>query len=396
MPKKIAKHPQKRRRQPAHRAGLVLVLAGALLVGGAQPGQACTPVLTGFASSAYAAIVAKVAASIYAITTGFASLYDPVTRYANQTTNNHQNEVGVLGIMTDRRVATMSATGTAESRLRVAQEMVQPSRVACRQVMSQVLYKETWPEYATQRVALLKPETDFSLNRPGTASERGTLAALSQAFQYRCSKYADVTNMLIPAGVTCAGGDPAYIDMDTKPAQSIFEPVVYPDADRELAAKDTIRMLIQVAPGDPLRGPALSRVDGQNLHVERMKNLTRMNLARGVLQDAVAMRTKQTTAFTDGRSGLSRMERLRELMTGRTNGATGLSVAAQMDQIQLAAQPENANVQSYAARLAGQRMLLLELIRMTEQMVALEAVRLAVRVEENPAGQATLAGRAIQ
>ncbi len=384
------------RRKARGRRGLTLLLVAVLLVGGARPGYACTPVLTGFASSAYAAIVAKVAASIYAITTGFGSLYDPVTRYANQTTNTRQNQVGVMGIMSDRRVTTMSAVGTAESRLRIAQEMAQPSRVACRQVTSQVVYKETWPEYSDLRVAQLKPETDFSLNRPGTTSERGTLAALSSAWQYRCSKYADVTNMMIPSGVTCAGGDPAYIDMDTKPAQSIFEPIVYPDAQHEQAAADTIRMLIQVAPGDPLRGPALSRVDGQNLHVERMQNLTRMNLARGVLQDAVAMRTRQTTALSDGRSGLSRMERLRELMTGRTSGATGLSVAAQMDQIQLAAQPENANVQSYAARLAGQRMLLLELIRMTEQMVALEAVRVAVRVEENPAGTPSLAARVVQ
>jgi hypothetical protein len=376
---------------------MALFLAAVLVTAPVHRAQACTAIIAGYGAASIAGIGAEIAALTLAITDGFTELKDVLVRLANQITNNNQNFTDATAIENDKHTTNVAASAIGQVRTEAAVQMV-PSRVACRVVTRQRFLNQTTPEYLAVRNAMVQPATDYAMSAPGQPSEKGALAALNAAWNNRCTNYADVANMSIPSGVTCPGpGNPDYINLDITPQKTLFGPIMYQDPQYQTAAIDTIRLLTQVAPDDPIRGPALSRAEGQNIHVLRMRDLTRMNLVRSILEDSVALRAVPTTAGPDGRK-ISRLGRYIELMTGQKaeEYVSGTTTTAQLDAVLAAAEPENANVQSVATRLAAQKMMLIEFLRMTEQMVAVEAVNLAVQVEGSRAGDVGIAARVIQ
>jgi hypothetical protein len=245
--------------------------------------------------------------------------------------------------------------------------------------------------FQTSRAGTQTLFNNFSTNALGTDSERGTLYALNRRFNDRCTKYANTATMLPPPGITCPGGDANFRDLDIQPWKAVIDPITFTSTAYRDAAIDSVRMLTEIAPPDPLKGPALSRTDGQNLHMLRMRDTTRMNLARGVLEDMVAMRTESTG--DDGRK-VSRLGRYIELITGQR--VDGNTLSGELPVIMAAGEPENAAVQTIGARLAVQQALIFELMRLTEQIVSVEAVELAVKVERSRAGNTSVATRVLQ
>jgi len=115
-----------------------------------------------------------------------------------------------------------------------------------------------------------------------------------------------------------------------------------------------------------------------------------MNLVRGVLEDIAAMRT------VDAASGQthSRLVRFEELVTGlKYDTATGTfpSTPADMTDISVSEDSENASMQMLASRLATSLGLKFETNRLMEQIVAMEAVDLAIKVESARSQGATSA-----
>lgn len=362
--------------------------------------QACAQLISQNVDSSVDGVVDRISSLSEDVSEGFEDLLDVLPKLANQTSNNDQNLMNSYSGMVDHQSASEHASQVAQARVRNAVQMV-PSRTTCRILSQQRSYTQSAAAYRTERSSLQSSATNYSLNAPGTPGEKGTLAALTWGYQNRCTKYADAAAMGSPPGCTGAS-NAAMIDLDIMPHKSIFSAYTYGSSDLRQAALDSVTLLTEPAPGDPVRGDTLSRENGRNIHVMRLRDLSRMNIARDILQDAVALRSPPASPGADGRS-ISRLSRLIELMTGTPlsntdhQNATMSTLASNVQDLAktAAGEPENANVQALAAQMTAQKMMLTEMLRMTEQMIAVAAVNLASDIERSRVGNTGVGARTL-
>lgn len=390
-----------RRSSGRMRRGLIAgFLACSMLVTNPVVPQACTAVISASIAPSVSVIMADIAAKSIAVTLGFTKLLGAMTKLANQGSNNGQNQMQSFSSLADHKNAASHANEVAKVRTEMAIQM-RPSRTTCQILSQQRVFSETSAQYRSARISMQEAGTKYSLNGLGTPGEKGTLAALDSAFKNRCSTYADAAALGSPPG--CSGAaDSALIDLDITPQKSIFSAYTYASADLRQAALDSVALLTEPAPPDPVRGSALSRTEGRNIQVNRMRDLTRMNMARDILQDAVALRSEAPAAARDGRQ-IGRLSRLIELMVGNPlsdadhHAATMSTLATeiQKEAVTAAGEPENANVQALAAKLTAQKMMLTEMLRMTEQMIAVAAINLAADVERSRTGNTSVNSRTL-
>lgn len=371
---------------------LVAAIGIFLLIGGSAPaGAACSAAITKDAASTTVSIGKSITAAGTYITNLFIGLNDSLTRLANQMSNGQDKLAKTMTSLTDSRI-TQSITSSLGPRRAAAAGQFVPSRVVCGLVSQSARIENTRVYYDNTRTALQKANSSYSTNTIGGPTEKGTIQATASAFVDRCQKYANPATMQVPAGLTCNGpADAALRDLDIQPWKAVLDPVMFTTDARVQAAKDAVKMLTEVVTPDPVRGPALLRSEGKTLHVNRMRDVTRMNLARGVLEDMVAMRTADLTDATSR----SRLARYIEAVTNRPfDPATqdvNNSVTQMTPEVMAAGEGENAAKQTIAAKLAIQQGLIFELMRLGEQITALEATELAIKVEQTRARTGTVA-----
>lgn len=376
------------RRPVAPRCAMALMLTAAVML--PRPAQACPAMLMGYASASTATITAYITAMSTAFSIGYLRYVDAITRLANQDSNNDQSEKKAAGTLADRAASTVTETTMAQKRVEITEQFI-PSRVVCGIATGQLRVASSMPNYTAVRAGMAQSNTVRSLNGPGSGTERGTLHAMTTVFKNRCDRYANVAVLDIPSGITCPGpSDTSMIDLDIKPWNSILQPLNIDTPELKQAAADTVILLTEPAPPDPVRGPMLTRQEGQSVAVARMRDVTRMNVARDALEDIVSMRT---TAAMCSSGDNSRLARYVELITGQK--VTGNTVSGQMSMITAAGEAKNANIQAVAARLASQKMMLMEFLRLTDHMVTMEAISLAIKAEETRGGSVSIAARPV-
>lgn len=357
------------------RLALLAALTSAVVGGGPAVGYACPAIINAPMAAAVGLVTGQLTAMGTAVAMMTTMVIDALTRSANQDTQSIQEHGEAASGLVDAKNTATASIAIGARRAKMAMEFV-PSRTACGEASQIRNLESTTAFYQQQRTNLTRASTSYSLNKPGGPTEKGSLAAAANVFKTRCSLYAN------PASVdssACAGtSDPDMVDRDIQPTKSILQNLNIETAPFQQAASDTINMLTEPVAADPVRGQALLRGEGRNIHVMRMRDVTRMNIARNALEDMVALRTSPTTAGPDGKKN-SRYARYVELMTGEqvTGNLTDRFISA----IDAAGQPESANVQGVAARLSSQKLMLVELLRMTDQLLAIEAVKLAQKVE---------------
>ena len=381
------------------RAGLRLALAVffALAAPVAPARAACTEIIVEDTALTGLGIAYDTASAGVVITQSFIELIDSLTRYANQLSNDDQNLTNGQSSLSDKLSAQVNSGTLGSFRTDAAVEFV-PSRVVCGMVGRRQAFDATNAYYGNYRTTLQNNNTSYSNNATGSGSERGTLQAVSTVFTQRCTKYANPATMNVPASMaaSCPGPtDPNFRDLDIQPWKAILDPIVYTTPARQQAAVDAIRMLTEITPPDPVRGNVLLRQEGQNLHVMRMRDVTRMNLARGILEDIVAMRSADPAA-SGAAAGKSRLARYIELVTGRDFDPSTNSLTGQLPVILAAGEPENAAVQTVSAALMTQQALLLNIISLAQQMSAAMAVDNAIAIEASRSGNVSVASRPVK
>lgn len=355
---------------------------------------ACSAAIAKDAVTTSAGIAKDSASAGLLIAQAFVELNDVLTRYANQLSNDDQNLAKSQQSLSDRLNAQITSTDLGETRTEMATEFV-PSRVVCGMVARRQALDTTQAYYASYRTTLQNDSTKYSNNATGSGSERGTLQATTSVFSQRCTKYANPATIGTIPGVSCPGPtDTNFRDLDIQPWKAILDPIAFTTPARQQAAVDAIRMLTEVVPPDPVRGNVLLRQEGQNLHVMRMRDVTRMNLARGILEDIVAMRAVDPAA-TGAAAGKSRLARYIELVTGQDFNPATNSLSGQLPVILAAGEPENAAVQTASAALLTQQALLLNIVSIAQQMSAAMAVDNAISIEASRSGNAGVASRPI-
>lgn len=372
------------------RSSLLLVVALTLGLSVPLPAQACPAMLMGYASGTVATLTAYITNMSLQFSLGYIRFVDAWTRLANQTSNNEQNRTRGIAALSDRLDTHIDATAIAAQRIDIADQFI-PSRVVCGIASSQLRVAATLPTYTGVRRDMATSNTSRSLNGPSSGAERGSLHAMSTVFKGRCDRYANTAVMQVPTGITCPGPtDSNMVDLDIQPWRSIFQPLNIDTPELKQAAADTVILLTEPAPPDPIRGPLLTREEGRNAAVMRMRDVTRMNVSRAVLEDIVAMRTTAALCTTGDNSRLARYV---ELITGQK--VSGNTISGALRAIASAGDTQNSNVQTLAASLATQRMMLSELRDITDQWVTLMAVRLALQVEKTRAADVTIAARPV-
>ncbi len=324
------------------------------------------------------------------------TLVTAVKGYAYNITMSVDAQNRARAAQSDARNQQETKEALAETRTELAKEFM-PSLTTCREVSSQRRLGKAGVMYASYRTQLQKEGLSLSTGAPGSDAEKSSLQGFNKLWTTRCSKYADPDKMSPPNGVACPGpANAALRDLDVQPWKALLDPVQFSSPERAQAAKDSIRMLTEVSPPDHVRGVALTRPQGQNLHILRMRDVARMNLARGVLEDVAAMRVADPAS---GQS-LSRLARYQELVTThKFDPATGQMIVdkTKVPEAANAAEAENAALQTAAVRVATQQGLIFEIMRVAEQILSLEAVELAMKVEKNRSSAVgSAAGRVMQ
>jgi hypothetical protein len=354
----------------------------------AQPARASCAigVIPGDTLESAADILSEALAAGMTIAYSLSTLTDAIVRLANSNAQNTETRNRARASQADARAVQETAGTVGKVRSTIAKEFV-PSASLCGEVSAQRRLGMTGAMYASYRTQLQSANTNFSSGGPGTKAEKGTVQGLANLWVDRCNKYADLTKIqtggyTLPAGVCAGATNAALKDLDIQPWKALLDPVQFPNADRETAASDSIAMLTEISPPDHVRGPALLRAEGKNLHVLRMRDITRMNLARGVLEDIAAMRK----ANPGGGIDKSRLARYFELITCQTfNTATGelTKDISKSCEVNAAKETENNALQLASSRLATQQGMMFEIMRLSEQLIALEAVELAIKVEKS-------------
>ncbi len=378
-------------RQISKKRFIYAALTFSLLMAGANsPAQAgCAGPIAKDAAATGVSLGKSVVSAGLLITQAFIELNDVLTRYANQISNNDQNLLKTQQSLSDRVSVQDNAGTVGRARAQALTQFV-PSKVVCGIVSQQQRLNTSNVHYASYRTQMQNNNTSYSNNAPGSGAERGTMQAMNTAFRARCDRYANPTTMNAPAAINCPSpsADPALRDLDIQPWKAILDPIMFTTTSRQQAAEDAVKMLTELAPPDPIRGNVLLRTEGQNLHVMRMRDVTRMNLARGVLEDIVALRSAAA-------GDKSRLARYLELVTGQDFDPASNSLSGQLQVVMAAEEPENAGIQAVSAKLATQQALLFELLRLGEQITMLDATALAIKVERSRSGGAGVSARPI-
>lgn len=361
-----------------HRLGATLIAASLLLPIGAQPAQAaCTAITVSAAMGVYSAPVAAIYAGIMTeFLTAYAKLVPYFPQLANGNSNTNQNLANGATILHDRKVAQESADTIAAVRAEMVTNFT-PSRVACVQATRQAALKASYAHYAGTREKISKDYVNTIMGKAGTIGDKGQLKRLQSHWNNRCGRYLDAASLKVEG---CAQPEADMLDLDMRVVDSMFDPLNIADNRYKKAAQDTIDLLTDVEGFDTLRGAALDRNTGQIQFVDRMRYATRMGVARNALERVVAMRDTPTEAGADGAKN-SRLARYVEMVKGQK--VEGNLLSGELPAVAMAGSPRGANVQANLAQLASQKMLLTEFVRMTEQMIAVEAVRLSVEMEDN-------------
>ena len=383
----------------------IAVASLAILVFSPVGGWACGAKVVSTAMDTIDSNMDTLIAAGVSITLGFNEVIDSLTKLANQGSNNGQNLIQSLSSLSDSASAQKVAATIGQTVSTTLAPQFMPSRTVCATVSQSRRLAATDAAVSAARSVGQSQARNFLTNAPGSFSELGAQSAIEKQFQHRCGLYANPDTMQAPSGLCAGAADSEFTDLDIQPWKAILDPITYQDTGSPSdaygsantkyrdAGYDAVRMLTDVTPPDALKGPALGRDEGKNLHMLRMRDAARMSLATGVLQDMVAMRTVPDAASSGGTGSdgrrISRLGRYIELLTGKE--IDGNSLQGTLPTVMAAGEAENAAVQTITARLATQQGLIFELMRLTEQIVSMEAVELAIKVERSRAGSAATA-----
>lgn len=319
-------------------------------------------------------------------------LQDSVTRLANQTSNNYQNLSQTMGGLSDNITGQMRAMDVGRVRTAALLESV-PSLTACRTAsnanrMENSLYSATrLNDYSQSQLVA----TNYAANAPGGPTERGSIQASQATFNDMFNGFCDPAVVSPPTGVSCtlvndASGSPMAFRF-TQPYQAVFgvpNGTISPNAadPDNRAARLFARMATEPVPTDPLRGPALTRNEGQASFVRRQSDIAAMNLARGALDHMVDDRIG--TAAAGGES----LEYLRQRAWSDASGIA-------KDVIDRAGQPSSANMDDLAPMINENNKIYLQIYDNMMRFSAMFAAYQARRVLEHSAGQTSLASRGV-
>ncbi len=319
------------------------------------------------------------------------SFIPAITTLSYANTQNTDAENRAIATVPDLDAQRKTALALSETRVRDSAAFL-PSPTTCVVATLQRRLEKTTANYHSSRDLFTKVATRQSLNAPGSGAEKGALQSMTTLMANRCGKYANPAALQLPPAVAaqCPGtADPKMVDLDVQPWRSIFSALDLPAVGnaaihpRTQAALDTVRMLIEPVALDPVRGLALARPEGQTITVNRFKDLARMNLARGALEDMIAMRTASPVVNTTDTKKISRMARFVELIAGQD--VTPAAVGGPMNSISAAQSSKNQQLQALYSRLYAQKAMLTEFLKYTEQLMAMEAAHLSMIVEETGA-----------
>lgn len=357
--------------------GLVLALSPAVSTPARAAGE-CASAIAQDAASTAASNNLDVLLAASNMKLHFMLLANTFNLYASDVGNTAQSANNTEVALTDAKVANQTGVMAASERFETLREMT-PSTVSCAYASASQRAAKTTGARAAQMGQIQQAALKMGMNGAGTRAEKGALANVSGLFVERCSKYADPTKMKLPAGLNCPGpSNPAFRDLDIRPWEAIIDPIVLNDPKRLQAAKDAIEMLTDVEGSDPVRGPALNGQVGQAQHVQKARDVTRMNLAKAVLADAVAMRTPSADA-----GGISRLAAYMELATGKKFDPATNSLQGAATSVAEASSGTAGSAKSLASRVAAQQALLFEVMRLSEMIMAVDSVELAIKLEQN-------------
>lgn len=409
-----------RKRQPAAgssflRLGCVLMLALVLSFTFPRTARACDTcectgcvdcyVSTNAVATTYQLMVKALVdtvlmpAVLHAIS-NFMQVWPPL---ANQTTNNIQHVIDLQGVLSDRETSAFSATSQAQTRVENAVRLL-PSRTACRvfthaRQSAQVAVMRGTGDgphglYRTSGKAV----TDYTTN--GTAAtERGTLYA-AQSVMKDIGDFCDPTVILPPSGFPCS--DPGSDEMRFRyadPWRAVFgaENGLIPPSTTDMknrAARLFARMATEPVPPDPIRGAALTRVDGQNKAAQRWHDIAAVSLAWGALDHMVDDRIGEVPAGADVFTDPAAAENASlEYMRRKLWDNPALTKDDVRDR---AGQHYGANYDDLAPLVGEVNKVYWLLFNNLERLAALKAVHATREVQKLRAGGATLAGRVIQ
>lgn len=355
------------------------IAAAVLGVAAPQPARAdgCSAIIGSAAGVYTATITAQLLAIEAVFELGYQQWSKSLALLASDIANTSQAQNNTRVAMTDKKNAGKIAASVAAQRGKLVKEFV-PSQVACSEATRQRSLGNTYAHYSQVRNDLGSDFKSLDMNTPGGPTEKGSLQYSSYLWGLRCKKYMNTSEVNPPASLGCTGGTGAMQDLDMRVQDTLLEPLNISDPQRLDAAKATILLLTDVEGFDPVRGPALTGSTGQMQFVSLMRQKARMGLARDILSRMIAMRSTDPNPEYDGTTN-SRYARYAELVTGQT--VSGNTISGVLPDIALAGEQKNATKQALAARIVGQKMLLTEFLRMTEQMIAVESVRLSMELE---------------
>ncbi len=357
-------------------AGVVAALLG---VAAPQPAHAdgCKGIIAAAGTAYTQTITAQILAIQKIFDDGYEEWVKSLTLLSGDIGNTAQARNNTRVAMTDKKVANTIAASAAAQRSKLVKEFT-PSKVACAEATRQRAVGYSTYHYSQTRNDLGLEFKYLDMNQPGGPTDKGSLQYSSYLWGLRCKKYMNISEVSPPAGLGCTGGSGQMQDLDMRVQDSLLEPLNIDDPQRLDAAKATILLLTDVEGFDPVRGPALKGSAGQMQFVSLMRQKARMGLARDILSRMIAMRSTPKYAEADGTRN-SRYARYAELVTGQT--VSGNTISGVLPDIALAGEQKNATKQALAARFVSQKMLLAEFLRMTEQMIAVESVRLSMELE---------------
>lgn len=356
----------------------LLVTATPLMPKPAYAGGECAAAIAQDAAMTAASNTFDVLLSAANISLAFTKLNTSLKLYAGDVGNTAQAANNTDVALVDTKTANETGVMAASERFETLREMT-PSAVSCSFASASMRAAKTTAARASQMGQIQQAALKIGMNGSGTRSEKGALANVAGLFSERCSKYADPTKMKLPSGMSCDGpSDTALRDLDIRPWEAIIDPIVLSDPKRMQAAQDAIEMLTDVEGADPVRGPALNGQVGQAQHVQKARDVTRMNLAKAVLSDAVAMRTPSADA-----GGISRLAAYMELATGKKFDPSTNSLQGAASSVADAASGTAGSPKSLASRVAAQQALLFEVMRLSEMIMAVDSVELAIKLEQN-------------
>lgn len=308
---------------------------------------------------------------------------DALTRLGNQHSNTRQNTLKSLTSVNDKDMSNRLTYDVGRARAAAAVQVSTPSRTAC---SADARRSAVLQASALSRAAVGAAETvntNILTNEPSSAGGRGQLAFTNERFQNRMSRYCDNTTVSAPGGITCTATIGA--NRDTQPYASIFQQNVFATANDYTAAKDVVLNLMGDAVKDPVRGPALTRQEGQAASLRLYSEQAQMNLASSIMLASVERRRELGAVG----SGSELSKRAEALSAGNVTPAS-LQMATTG-----AGQTSSQNLDAVSALIGESNRAIFQLRDYMEQWAAIKAVSLAIDVKQNSSGGASVSSRPI-